>query len=103
MGGQRRYETSHPWIRFEADLRRDALRLGMLVGEAISKIEHIAAIPQTPETARRLHVLYLAKGARATTAIEGNELTEEQAIQAVEGTLEVPADQEYQKVELENI
>jgi Fic family protein len=47
--------------------------------------------------------VYLAKGARASAAIEGNSLNEEQAIAAVEGRLEVPQSQEYLQQELENV
>jgi Fic family protein len=47
--------------------------------------------------------VYLAKGARATTAIEGNSLSEEQAVAAVEGNLRLPESQKYLQQELENI
>jgi len=47
--------------------------------------------------------VYLAKGARASAAIEGNTLGEEQAVAAVEGRLEVPQSQEYLQQELENV
>ncbi len=48
-------------------------------------------------------MVYLAKGARASAAIEGNSLNEEQAVAAVEGKLEVPQSQEYLQQELENV
>lgn len=47
--------------------------------------------------------VYLAKGAHASSAIEGNSLNEEQALAAVEGVLEVPRSQEYLQRELENV
>jgi Fic family protein len=47
--------------------------------------------------------VYLAKGARASAAIEGNSLNEEQAMAAVEKRLEVPESQEYLKQELDNV
>ncbi len=47
--------------------------------------------------------VYLAKGALASAAIEGNSLSEEQAYAAVEGTLELPQSQEYLQQELENV
>ena len=53
--------------------------------------------------AKDMEAVYLAKGARATTAIEGNTLTEEQALAAVQGDLVVPQGQEYQQQELENV
>jgi Fic family protein len=53
--------------------------------------------------AREMERVYLAKGARASAAIEGNSLNEEQAVAAVEGRLEVPESQEYLQQELENV
>lgn len=53
--------------------------------------------------AQDMEGVYLAKGALASAAIEGNSLNEEQAVAAVEGKLEVPESQEYLKQELENV
>jgi hypothetical protein len=72
----RTFERTHPWISFRIDLRQARPQLWMLLGEASSKCEHIAGVPLRPATAEQLHLLYLAKGAAATTAIEGNSLTE---------------------------
>ena len=65
------YERTHPWLEFETDLRAPPVGAWMLLGEARSKCEHVAAVPLQPATARRLHSVYLAKGVRATTAIAG--------------------------------
>ncbi len=97
------YETSHPWLIFQLDLRRASPRLWMLLGEAQSKCEHIAGVPLQPETAQRLHQLYLAKGVRATTAIEGNTLSEEQVLQHLAGQLELPASKQYLQREIDNV
>lgn len=99
----RAYENSHPWLKFSLDLRRAAPRLWMLLGEAASKCEHIAAIPLEPDTAARLHRLYLAKGALATTAIEGNTLTEQEVLAHLEGRLQLPKSKEYLAQEIDNI
>jgi len=50
-----------------------------------------------------MHYLYLAKGALATTAIEGNTLTEEQVLQHLEGKLRLPPSQQYLANEIDNI
>jgi hypothetical protein len=50
-----------------------------------------------------LHQTYLAKGAAATTAIEGNTLSEDEVKKAVTGTLEVPPSKEYLKQEVDNV
>ena len=99
----RTYEASHRWLRFSLDLRPAAPRLWMLLGEAASKCEHIAAVPLEPATAERLHRLYLAKGALATTAIEGNTLTEQEVLAHLEGRLQLPKSKEYLAQEIDNI
>lgn len=103
-GGQRRkYEETHRWIRFAADLTAAEYPLWLLLGEARSKIEHIAGVPLRPETARKLHRLYIAKGALATTAIEGNTLSEQQVLAHLEGKLELPPSQQYLAKEIDNV
>ena len=97
------YETSHPWISFRLDLRAAPTRLWLLLGEAASKCEHIAGVPLKPDVAARLHQLFLAKGALATTAIEGNTLSEEQVIQHLKGQLELPPSQEYLRQDVTNV
>lgn len=64
---------------------------------------HIARSPLKPELAAQLHQTSITKGARATTAIEGNTLTEEQVARAVRGELEVPPSQEFLKQEASNV
>ena len=99
----RPYETSHPWLSFRLDLRRAPTRLWMLLGEAQSKCEHIGGVPLQPRTAETLHRLYLAKGVRATTAIEGNTLSEEQVLQHLSGQLELPLSKQYLQREIDNV
>lgn len=99
----RTYEKTHPWIQFRLDLREVGPEFWLCLGEAVSKCEHLARVPLRPATAERLHQVYLAKGAAATTAIEGNTLSEAEVLRAVEGKLEVPPSKEYQKQEVENI
>jgi Fic family protein len=97
------YERTHPWITFRCDLKGAGSALWIALGEAASKCEHISRVPLRPATAQALHRLYLAKGAAATTAIEGNTLTEEEVLKAVEGKLVVPPSKQYLKQEVENI
>ena len=75
----------------------------MALGEAASKCEHIAGVPLAPEVAKRVHQLYLAKGAAATTAIEGNSLSEEEVERLIDGSLVLPASQQYLADEVQNI
>jgi len=99
----RQYESSHPWLTFSLDLRPAPAKLWILLGECQSKCEHISGVPLRPATARQLHLLYLAKGVSATTAIEGNTLTEKQVLDHLKGQLDLPASQNYLKQELDNI
>lgn len=99
----RTFERTHPWISFSIDLRKASPQLWMLLGEAASKCEHIAGAPLRPSVAENLHRLYLAKGALATTAIEGNTLTEKEAIDRLEGKLKLPRSKEYLGQEIDNI
>lgn len=103
MDNPRDYLGSHPWITFKLDLERASWEFWNQIGEAHSKCRHLARTPLSPAMARDMEQVYLAKGARASAAIEGNSLNEEQAVAAVEGKLEVPESQEYLKQELENV
>lgn len=100
---RRPYEKSHPWLTCSLDLRRASPLLWMLLGEARSKCDHIAGVPLPPLLAKELHQLYLAKGVLATTAIEGNTLSEEQVVQHLEGRLQLPRSQAYLTREIDNI
>jgi len=99
----RTFEKTHPWITFRCALKDAGAFFWISLGEASSKCEHIRRVPLLPATAKRLHQLYLAKGVAATTAIEGNTLSEEEVLKAVEGTLAVPPSRQYLKQEVDNI
>jgi len=75
----------------------------LLLGEAVSKSENIAGVPLDPDSAQKLHALYLAKGALATTAIEGNTLTEKEVQEHLEGRLKLPPSRRYLAQEIDNI
>ena len=103
MENQRTYSRTHPWITFNLDLRRLDYKLWLMLGAAASKVEHISGVPLMPQIANELHTLYLAKGALATTAIEGNTLTESEAIAQIQGNLKLPPSRKYLQDELQNI
>jgi Fic family protein len=75
----------------------------MLLGEARSKCEHLAGVPLRPSTAYDLHKIYLAKGVLATTAIEGNTLSEDEVHQLLEGSLKLPPSKKYLAQEVDNV
>src|SRR5438128_1611438 len=100
---KRQFQKTHPWLCFSVDFRKASSLLWILLGECQSKCEHIAGVPMRPMTARQLNLLYLAKGVSATTAIEGNTLSEKQVLEHLTGQLELPLSQEYLKQEIDNV
>src|SRR5580693_9061253 len=98
----RTYERTHPWITFRVNMKAASAEVWMLLGEAQSKCEHVAGVPLRPQTADDLHRLFLAKGVRATTAIEGSTLSERQVLDHLDGKLELPKSKEYLKQEIDN-
>ncbi len=101
---QRAYTRSHPWIQFRVDLTHAGAPFWMLLGEARSKVEHLAWSLLKPEVRDEMLTVYLAKGAQATTAIEGNTLSEDEVAAIVSGTAAAPPpSQEYLYREVENI
>ena len=57
-----------------------------MLGEALSKCQHLAGVPLKPKAAEELSMVYLARGVQATTAIEGNTLSQREVEQIVERT-----------------
>jgi len=103
MSRERAYLRSHPFITFRVGWQQADPQVWMLLGEAQSKCEHIARTPLLPEVREELDKLYLTKGLSATTAIEGNTLTEEEVRRRIEGQLELPPSREYLGQEVDNI
>jgi len=99
----RTYTETHPWLDFRLDVRQLDYTSWLLLGEAVSKTDHIAGVPLDPDSAKELHAVYLTKGALATTAIEGNTLTEAEVRDHLEGRLELPPSRQYLTQEIDNI
>lgn len=99
----RTWKQTHPWLTFSVDFSRAPSHLWITLGECQSKCEHIAGVPLRPDTAKKLYQLYLAKGVLATTAIEGNTLSEEEVLRHLQGTLKLPPSREYLAREIDNI
>ncbi|MYC22015.1 MAG: Fic family protein [Caldilineaceae bacterium SB0662_bin_25] len=103
MNGTREYQETHPWINFKPDLRDSMYPFWIQVGQAQAKCEQLAGVPLLPSVAKKLHQVYLAKGALATTALEGNTLTEEDAQNLILGDLNLPPSKGYLAQALQNI
>jgi Fic family protein len=101
--GSRPYSRSHPWISFSLDLKTLTCTDWVHLGEALSKCDHIANVALPPAVSAQLHQLYVVKGALASAQIEGNTLTEDQAMARMGGNLRLPPTQEYQAKDFDNI
>ena len=99
----RTFKKTHNWISFKLDLRKASHKLWIQLGEAKSKCQHISGVPLMPVVAKELYKVFLAKGALATAAIEGNTLTEEEVKKHIDGELKLPPSKEYLKKEVNNI
>ena len=100
----RSYQKTHPWITFTAtDINRLGARIWMLLGEARAMCNHLASVPLQPEIARNFYEVAIVKEAHATTAIEGNTLTEEQVAGIFRGTFRAPQSRAYQEREVRNV
>jgi len=99
----RNYSRTHPWINFSFDFTQLDYETWILLGEANSKCVHIEGAPLLPDVYKDLKMVYLVKGAQATTAIEGNTLSEEEVEKRIRGDLELPPSKEYLGKEIDNI
>jgi Fic family protein len=97
----REYLETHPWITFTHAAHYS--ELWALLGEAFSKVRHLAGAPLQPGLARELGDIYMAKGALATTAIEGNTLTEAEALEILSDRKKLPESRAYLAQEIRNV
>jgi len=93
--------ASHPHISFERDWVIDKDILYML-GQCETIIRIISDAPMDPKYRQDLLQVSLRKGARATTAIEGNTLSEEEVAKIDEGG-SLPPSKEYLQIEVKNV
>ncbi len=93
-----------PFISFQ--FRMDSLdaRTWMLLGEAMSKCQHLSGSPLKPGVADEMASVYLARGLQATTAIEGNTLSTDEVREIVDrGRADLPESRDYQQREVQNV
>lgn len=91
------------WEDFSPGIKDAPPKLWLLLGEAAAKCQYISGVPLQPVIARDLLSIYLAKGVSATTALEGNALTEEQIRERLKEPQKLPPSQEYLGKEVDNI
>jgi Fic family protein len=103
MAAAREYEKTHPFISFKLHLDKPNASLWLLLGEAKSKSAHIARTLLHPDRSHELMQVFLTKGVLATTAIEGNTLSEDQARAVIENRAELPPSKQYLAQEIRNV
>lgn len=71
------------------------------LGQCVAIIECLANLPIEPKLQSELRTVAFGRGAQATTAIEGNTLTDEELQKVLDG-VELPKSREYQGKEVAN-
>lgn len=77
------------------------LPTALALGECVGLIDSLGEFPLTPEVHEHLHQVALSRGAQATTAIEGNTLTDDE-VRLILEKRELPPSRQYQVQELQN-
>ena len=103
MTENRKYQDTHPWLTFSADLRKASPKLWFMLGECQSKCEQAARAPLPPAYVLRVSRIYLAKGALSSAAISGNTLSEEEVFRRLEDNTPIPPSRKQAYREVENI
>jgi Fic family protein len=88
-------------IPFQKNWRLENDTIFML-GQSESIIQAISSAPIKPEYRKQLLAVSMRKGARATTAIEGNTLSEAEVARIDEGG-KLPPSKEYLQIEVKNV
>ena len=95
---------THPFITFNFKTKDIDARTWLLLGETMSKCQHLAGSPLKPGAAKHLMSIYLARGVQATTAIEGNTLSDDEVQKIVDsGSADVHESRAYLEREVQNV
>jgi len=94
---------TQPWIDFSHHLRELDRDTWIRLGEAVSRCEIIAEAPLEPEAERRLHTVYLVKGALASVQVEGKDIDGEEARRYLHADLEPPPSGSFPEQKVNNI
>ncbi len=92
---------SHKHISFKKEWELDN-ECSYMLGECDAYVKALTDIPLKPEHRDKLLRVSLIKGAQATTAIEGNTLSQEEIEKLDEGW-KLPPSKEYLEIEVKNI
>lgn len=96
--------ATHPFMTFSFNTKCIDSKTWMLLGEAMSKCQHMAGTPLKPHAADDMYAVYLARGVQATTAIEGNTLSTQEVKDIVrKGSADVSESRQYLEREVQNV
>jgi Fic family protein len=90
----------YPHLRFARHWAAE--RLEYQLGQCDAMVEALSLAPLLPATRAQLHSLSMQRGAQATTAIEGNTLSDEEVERVARGE-SLPPSKEYEQREVRNI
>ncbi len=96
-----RLRQEYPHIQFRRQWTVDN-KIAYVLGQCQSIVRAISNLPIDPGYHSYLKRVSLKKGAQATTAIEGNTLTDEEIAKVAEGQ-SLPPSKGYQQIEVRNI
>lgn len=92
----------YPHLVFSSSQWQLSKRSLIMLGQCVAYTKAISNTPIMPQFYDELMRLALRKGAQATTAIEGNTLSDEEIAKLQEGQ-KLPPSKEYQEIEVRNI
>lgn len=96
--------ATHPFMTFNFTTASIDAGTWLALGEAMSKCQHLAGVPLKPDSAEQMMSVFLARGVQATTAIEGNTLSEAEVQAIVDGKeSHVPESRSYLEQEVRNV
>lgn len=94
---------THDIIRFPPPEIKLIPRTWLLLGQIQAKVIALGTSPMHPEDAYQHNLLYLAKGIHGTTAIEGNELSEDEVLELVGGDTPLATEDSFQHRQIFNM
>ena len=98
----KKFLRDFPQLCFEKSWRVEGADLYRL-GECEAIVQALRYLPLSPEVRQQMLKVSLIKGAMATTAIEGNTLTEAEVIAIQEGRSQIPQSRKYLEQEVANV
>ncbi len=103
MTENRKYQETHPWITFSADLRKASPKFWFMLGECQAICEQIARAPLPPVNFQRMSRIYLAGGTASSAALAGNPLSGEEVFRRLEERTPGPLSRKRAFLEVDNI